>query len=117
MLKHKSTLIFTNPRVPTTLNAELEQTHQTIRPGDIGGRQNIALSTKDVRTMQNILSPILAVLFTGPVAPACLAERSLISTGHWPRAWPAELDNIRPQSRTLNGVVDFQSYSSSGDYH
>jgi hypothetical protein len=56
--------------------------------------------------MQSILTPVLAVLIGGLTAPACLAEWSFIDAGGWPGSWPAELESLRPQSRTLLGVGD-----------
>ena len=51
--------------------------------------------------MQNILSAALALLVAGLTMPVCLAEWSFLDIGGWPKAWPAELESLRPQSRTL----------------
>lgn len=69
--------------------------------------------------MKDIRIWALALLIAGFTSTVCLAEWSFSNTGGWPKSWPAELEPLRPQSRTLVnevGTMYHIPFSERGDF-
>ena len=52
--------------------------------------------------MRRVLILGLALLAAALATSECIAEWSVSKTGNWPKSWPAQLEPLRSQSRTLH---------------
>ncbi len=54
--------------------------------------------------MRGVLVPTLTLMAALLAPSTCGALWSVSNTGDWPKSWPAQLEPLRPQSRTLHDV-------------